>query len=448
LARTACTLAVLFAGLAVGLGAQSATVPRLSFAAGKVLGGELPGSGDAETVAAADLNGDDRSDLVLGSFQDEAVWVALSTPHDGLVAQPTEYPVAGGPAAFATGDLNGDDSKDVVIAGGTGAKTVSVLLNRGDGSFQQHVDYATAASPQGVAVADLDGDGKPDVVTADSAARVVSVLLNRGDGTLAPRTDFRTGALPTGVAIGDLNGDGKPDLVTANGGAASISVLLNRGGGSFAPRTDIAVGSPANSVALADFDGDGKLDVATASPRRRHRHDVSVLLGRGDGGFRPRRDYAVSVYASRIVAGDLNGDGRPDLAVSDSGALAVFLNRGSAFDSRLWYGLSDTTAAGDFNADGRLDLAGAWVNDRNGDWNVTVHLNRPGLCAVQDVRRLTLAAAGQLLARADCRVGKVRRASSRTVAKGRVVSQRPRFPGVLAGGGRVALVLSLGRRGR
>ena len=124
------------------------------------------------------------------------------------------------------------------------------------------------------------------------------------------------------------------------------------------------------------------------------------------------------------------------------------LNRGDAtFQGPLWFGLADTIAAGDFNGDGRLDLAGAWVNDRNGAWSVTVHRNRPGLCNVQDVRGKTLAVATDLLTRADCTVGSVRRARSRTVRRGRVVSQSPRFPGsVLPTGGQVSLVLSLGRR--
>ena len=170
-----------------------------------------------------------------------------------------------------------------------------------------------------------------------------------------------------------------------------------------------------------------------------------MLLGRGDGTFRLRRYFAVRVFASRLSSGDLNGDGSPDLVFSDGGALAVMLNRGDAtFQGPLWFGLADTIATGDFNGDGRLDLVGAWVNDRNGAWSMTVHRNRPGLCNVQDVRGKTLAVATDLLTRAGCTVGPVRRARSSSVRRGRVVSQSPRFPGVvLPAGGQVSLVLSL-----
>ena len=401
---------------------------------------------DAETLAAADLNGDGKSDLALGSFQDEAVWLAFSTQTGRLAIQQAEYRLDGGPSALAAGDLNRDGSADLVVAKAH-SSVVSVLLNDGHGAFAPHVDYPTAASPVSVALADLDGDHALDVATADADRKAVSVLLNRGDGTLEPKDDYTTAIGPVAVAAGDLDRDGHPDLVTANT-SGSVSVLLNRGHGKFAAKADYAAAGAPNSLALADFDGDGFLDAAVASPRAPRARHVTVLLGRGDGTFRLRRYFPVRVFASRLTSGDLNGDGSPDLVFSDGGALAVMLNRGDAtFQGPLWFGLADTIAAGDFNGDGRLDLAGAWVNDRNGAWSVTVHRNRPGLCNVQDLRGRTLAAATDLLTRADCTVGPVRRARSRTVHRGRVVSQSPRFPGsVLPAGGQVSLVLSLGRR--
>ena len=428
--------------------ALAAAPPRLSFSAGAApsVPATFAGHRDAETLTTGDLNGDGRSDLALGSFQDEAVWLAFSTETGKLAIQQAEFPVDGGPSALAAGDLNRDGIADIVVAEAH-SSVVSVLVNDGQGAFAPHVDYSTAASPVSVALADLDGDHALDVATADADRKAVSVLLNRGDGTLEPKDDYTTAIGPVAVAAGDLDRDGHPDLVTANT-SGSVSVLLNRGHGKFAANADYAAAGAPNALALADVDGDGFVDAAVASPRAPRARHVTVLLGRGDGTFRLRRYFPARVFASRISSGDLNGDGSPDLVFSDGGALAVMLNRGDAtFQGPLWFGLADTLAAGDFNGDGRLDLAGAWVNDRNGAWSVTVHRNRPGLCNVQDLRGRTLAAATDLLTRADCTVGPVRRARSRTVHRGRVVSQSPRFPGsVLPAGGQVSLVLSLGRR--
>ena len=445
--RFACICAVLAAGLGA-LPAPAAAPPRVSFSTAFVPDAPegFDGHGDAEAIAAADLNGDRRSDLALGSLQDEAIWLALSSADGRLAVPHTELQVDGGPSALAAGDLNGDGNADLVVAKAH-SSLVGVLFGDGHGSFAPHVDYPTAASPVAVALADLDGDGKLDVVTADADRKAVSVLLNHGDGTLERKSDYTTAIGPVAVAAGDLDGDGRPELVTANT-SGSVSVLPNRGKGAFGGRVDYAAGGAPSSLALADLDGDGFLDAAVASPRARRGRHVTVLLGRGDGSFRLRRYFAARVYASRLVAGDANGDGRPDLVFSDGGALAVMLNRGDAtFQGPLWFGLADTLAAGDFNGDGRLDLAGAWVNDRNGAWHVAVHRNRPGLCNVQNLRGTTLAVATDLVERAGCTVGQVRRARSSSMRRGRVMSQSPRFPGsVLPAGGQVSLVLSRGRR--
>ena len=75
---------------------------------------------------------------------------------------------------------------------------------------------------------------------------------------------------------------------------------------------------------------------------------------------------------------------------------------------------------------------------------VSVLLNKPGLCTAQSVKGQMLPAAKRTIARGNCRLGKIRRAYSRTVTKGHVISQRPNFGVVLSGGGKVSLVISRG----
>jgi FG-GAP-like repeat len=269
--------------------------------------------------------------------------------------------------------------------------TVSVLVNRGDGSFDPRRDFETRGGPDAVVIADLNGDGAPDLATADGVTSAVSVLLNRGGGRFERAGDYEVGGGFPSFAVGDLNGDGKPDLVAA--GADWLYVLMNSGGGTFGPRRAY----PARGrAAIGDLNGDGKPDLATSS--------VSVLLNRGGGSFELGVDFP---EGTSIAIGDVNGDGRPDLVT----------------------------------VDGEAGEPGS---------SVSVRINTPGLCNVQEVRSdfrpIGLAPARRILARGHCRVGKVRRRFDKYVKKGRVISQRPLFGAVLPGGGKVNLVVSRGKR--
>ena len=172
-----------------------------------------------------------------------------------------------------------------------------------------------------------------------------------------------------------------------------------------------------------------------------------VLLNRGDGTFGLPHAYPAR---GRVAIGDLNGDGRPDVATS---SVSVLLNRG---DGSLALGVdlpeSGSVALGDVNGDGRPDLVTTDVSDGDPGTSISVRINTPGLCNVQEVRwtldfhQIRLATAKRILARGHCRVGKVRRAFDKYVKKGHVMSQKPNFGAVLPGGGKINLVVSRGRR--
>src|SRR5204862_169275 len=96
---------------------------------------------------------------------------------------------------------------------------------------------------------------------------------------------FDAGVSPFWVAVGDFNGDGKLDLVTEG------SVLLGNGDGTFKPAVNFSTGASPISVAVGDFNRDGKPDLAVAN---RGPDNVSVLLGNGDGTFQPSINYGVA----------------------------------------------------------------------------------------------------------------------------------------------------------
>lgn len=182
-----------------------------------------------------------------------------------------------------------------------------------------------------------------------------------------PFLSFDAGPEPTSVAIGDLDGDGKPDLAVTNHSLPgvnfpgnTVSVFLGNGDGTFRVGTGFGTGTGSASVAIGDLNADGKPDLAVACLEG---NLVSVLLGRGDGTFRAKADYATGASPYSVAIGDLNGDGRPDLIVPNlySHTVSVMLGTGlGAFSaqSTCATGLNPfSVAIGDLNRDGRPDLA-------------------------------------------------------------------------------------------
>ncbi|HYQ96439.1 MAG TPA: T9SS type A sorting domain-containing protein [Candidatus Eisenbacteria bacterium] len=324
-----------------------------------------------------------------------------------LFAVARSFEVAeGSPFSLATGDLNRDGTRDLATANyrGTGGGTVSVLLGNGDGTFRTKVDYGTGPYPHSIVVGDVNQDAKPDLITASSAG-TVSVLLGNGDGSFRANADYATGAGALSLAIGDVNGDGTLDLVTANG--SSVSVLMGAGDGTFNTRVDYSAGAPI-CVVIADVNRDAKPDLATAGYSNGY-VTVSVLLGSGDGSFgAPTQSPALSMKVPAnqaegshrlaraalfhgsgrsvdsyfgnllsLAAGDLNGDGTPDLVVApdatqNDSAVSVLLGNGDGtFRAHVDYKTLDylsAVAIGDVSGDGDPDIVTA--NDYSGTVSV------------------------------------------------------------------------------
>jgi uncharacterized protein (TIGR03437 family) len=382
--------------------------------------GRLPSS-----VVLADLNGDGKPDIVVSDLEasstvgDQGDIAVLLNKGDGSFQPPVKYAAGNGPINVQVADVNGDGKPDIITADNSGG-TVSVLLGNGNGTFATAKSIPAGAAPQGVILADFNGDGKLDIAVGQDGGGIsvligngsggfgapvnsttgvgpwylaaydfdgdgkldlainhgfdaeVAILRGKGDGTFTPVGMYAVDAEPTSLVVTDFNNDGIPDLVVASGNPAllgpdagnkNMTFLIGNGDGTFRGASIYAAGNGTNSVAIADFNKDGKPDLIAANMFSAF---VSYFRGNGNGTFAtgvniPLTAGGSALTANYVVAGDFNGDSKPDLAVGTSGGIAVALGNGDGtFQSAMTANLPGRVqkmVTGDFNGDGKLDLA-------------------------------------------------------------------------------------------
>ena len=312
-------------------------LPQVTFAA----------AGRPLAVAVGDINGDGKPDVVLADYTSNSVGVFLNTTPPGAAtpsfAAQQSFACGKGPTDLALSDVNGDGKPDVVVVDLLD-NSVAVLLNMANQgaatvTFAAPATFLTGSRPIKVAVSDLNGDGKPDIAVANSNSTTASLFINTtpigaSDATFARGPALNIGRLATTIAIADLNGDGKPDIVVATldriawvftnttaPGAATAAFA--------APQSfETSLVRPPVEIEVGDLNGDGIPDLAFADDV----NYASVLANTTQTplglSFGASQTFDAGNSPASIAIADVNGDGRPDLVLADSGNgdVVVLLN--------------------------------------------------------------------------------------------------------------------------
>ena len=367
---------------ALGLLLTTAGVTRAqTFATAATYGtGTVP-----QGIAAVDVNGDGRRDLITANSNSNNVGVLLgSATTPGTFPATATFYNSGGtfPVGLGVGDVNGDGRPDIVVAN-SNSSTVGVLLNSAitPGTFLAAVTYGSGnTSPRGLSLADVNGDGKLDIVTGGvSSTSGVGVLLNSAatPGVFGTAANYSTGVNSDGIAMGDANADGRPDIVvTGYTTANTVVVLLNSATapGTFPTTTSYGSGgSMPRGVTLGDVNGDNLADLVVGNQGG---STVVVLLNQlaTPGAFGPAVAYQTgSTGANGVRIQDMDGDGRPDIITANyaggtGSTISVLRNVAAApgtFTAGTAYASGGSgpinLALSDLNNDGMADIAATLV---------------------------------------------------------------------------------------
>ena len=304
----------------------------------------LGAAGGTFTQAAVLQTGQTPVALATGNLVGSSAPAVVSANEDGTVsvflpgtgntlADAASYTVGTSttPDALAIGDVTGDGLADLIV--GTQEGTLSVLVGDGTGTLQAGPSMQLSGWISAVALLPVAGQTASQVAVAELDTNTIDVLNVSASGSLQVLGSLGTGLGPTALAVADLNGDGIADLIVACQGSGlaangSVEVFIGDGNGGFRHPVEYQTGELSSALVVGNLNGDGKADIAVANPGD---DTISLLLGNGDGTFQAARVVNVGFSALSLAMVDTDGGG-PELVAANASQSQLAIIPASAFE--------------------------------------------------------------------------------------------------------------------
>ena len=344
----------------------------------------VPTGSYPEAIAIGDVNNDGRNDIVMTTSylsdpdNDYKIFVFLQTA-DGKLAAPVKYSTSASysnrPSTVTIGDINDDDLNDVVI--GCSGSGVEVFLQNGSGALNAGVFYASVNSNK-IRIADLNHDGLLDVVGIGWGTNTTSLWLQNSGGTLDSPVIYNvTHGGYDDLEVGDVNNDGLTDIVVMSGQSLvpNLGILIQKNDGTFDTPSyyNAAANILTKGVAVGDVNGDSLNDIVVTYGGNQPNSRIGVFIQNASGILDPPVNYSSYDIPESVHIADVTNDGREDVIVLHGGWEKVGIyrqNTNGELKSEILYDIPLAShynphglALGDINNDGRPDIAIADYNN-------------------------------------------------------------------------------------
>lgn len=328
---------------------------------------------EANDIVSADFDNDNKSDIAIVDERTGLIYIYRNTSQGTTIAF-SDYITITAPGVgkfLLAEDMNGDGRLDLVAGNANSFSVFSNTSVLGSISFGSKTETAVTGIMVGIVVADFNNDGKLDVITSSSTIEgYISIVANSSTGGAIAFSAKRDIPLLGGIgalAAADIDGDGKIDLAVANRLVNQIGFLRNTSSGAvidFGGGIEKNTGTFPSDIAIGDIDGDGKQDIVVSNLDGSQVNIFRNFSTSGNLVLTSAGNFDVGAGGSSVSLADYNGDGKVDIGVACYLNTISFLQNTStpgyfSFQSKVSFFADcySEMATGDYDGDGRIDIS-------------------------------------------------------------------------------------------